>query len=84
MIKNLYAVYDSKAVVFSQPFQAPNEHVAARDFARAVNDPQSDLFHSPADFSLVAVGTFNDDTGVLESKPLQTITTASAVKGISA
>lgn len=60
-----YAIYDSKAAVFSQPFFTQNNEVAIRSFSVTANDPQSNVSRFPADFSLHHIGEYDDETGVL-------------------
>lgn len=62
MIKNLYVIYDSKAQVYSNPFIALNPAIAQREFARAVNDPQSEFYANPEDFSLFEIAQYDDET----------------------
>lgn len=62
---NVFAVYDSKAATYGQPFFSPTIGSAMRAFHTACLDPQSMLAKHPADFSLMQLGTFDDDTGEL-------------------
>ncbi|AXH73795.1 MAG: nonstructural protein [Microviridae sp.] len=74
MVKVLCSVYDSKARVFSAPFCSPHIDVAIRDFTRAVNDPATDLYKFPADYTLVHIGQFDDLTASVEiNHPIVTI-----------
>jgi len=66
MIKKIFAVYDSKANVYSNPFYAVNAAVALRDFKRAAMDTQSDLNKFPADYCLTEFGSFNDEDGTFD------------------
>lgn len=59
---HLFAVEDLKSG-FGNPFVAVNSDVAKRDFIRLVRDPASALFHNPEDFRLMAVGTYDPETG---------------------
>lgn len=61
----VFSVFDSKAKVYAQPFTAVTLGVALRSFTRGVNDSQSQLYHSPEDFTLFQVGVFDDASGVL-------------------
>lgn len=63
MIKKVFSVYDSKAKLFSTPFYSHNDQTAERDFARAVNDPNTDLYKFSEDYSLMELGQFDDETG---------------------
>lgn len=72
MLKKIFSVYDSKAKLFSTPFYSHNDKTAQRDFARAVNDPQSELSKFSEDYSLMELGEFEDDTGAfnIHSAPI--------------
>jgi len=71
MQKYLYSVYDLKAKAYGNPFTAVNRGVATRDFATAVNDPNTHLYKYPEDFVLYCLGKFDDVLGTLE--PFSTI-----------
>jgi hypothetical protein len=68
MIVNVYAVFDAVAKVFLPPFVQANDGLACRSFVRAVNDRASQLGQFPADFQLYRIGSFDDQTAVLESE----------------
>lgn len=63
MIKKVFSVFDSKAKLFSTPFYSHNDKTAQRDFARAVNDSNSDLSKFSEDYSLMELGEFDDENG---------------------
>jgi len=63
--KFIYAVHDYKARVFGNPYTAVNDDVALRDYSRACTDPNSDLSHFPADYSLFAIAAYDDATGAI-------------------
>lgn len=63
MTLEIYAVYDSKAKAFAQPWYAANQFVALRHWVSAVNDPQTVFYKHPEDFTLYRVGAFDDATG---------------------
>lgn len=65
MFKTAYSVFDSKALIFGNPFYAVNDQVALRDFATASGDPGSAISKNPSDYTLFRVGTYEDDTGKL-------------------
>ena len=69
MIHELYAVKDT-LVGFSQPFPMSNEAVALRSFAGAAQSPQQNNVNTNAEHKqLWYIGTFDDVTGALVSKP---------------
>lgn len=59
-----YSVFDNKAKVFSQPFYTVNDSTAIRMFRDAAIDPQTSLAKHPEDFSLYAIGRFDDALGL--------------------
>lgn len=65
-VKVVCAVRDLKADTFSSPFCEASEGTAVRAFQEAVNDPQTMLSKYPADFELVRLGTFDDETAVFD------------------
>lgn len=65
MIVNMYAIYDSKAAAYLQPFFCSNHALAFRNLERAVKNPQSPFAEFPADFTLFHLATFDDVKGVL-------------------
>lgn len=62
----MYTVYDSKAKVFLQPFLAQSDEIALRNFAYAANDKGTDIGRFPTDFSLHCIGTFCDESAMLD------------------
>lgn len=61
MTYNLYSVQDT-LVGFMPPFKMPNEATAIRAYENFLKTADN-----PGDLRLFHVGTFDDDTGVLES-----------------
>lgn len=80
MTKYMYVIFDSKARLFSNPFYTVSDIVALRDFKRAANDKNSDIYHSPDDYELHLLGQFNDETGEITLVPRQYIQTASFLR----
>lgn len=66
MKKSLYSVFDTKAAVFANPYTSTNDQTALRDFARAATDPSSNLCAFPGDYMLFNIGSYDDNTGVIE------------------
>lgn len=85
MIVKVFAVFDSKAAFFGQPFFDQKEGSAIRNFSDAVNDssnPNNMWFKHPEDFSLFVVGEFDNLTGELIPSTPKNLVTASAVYSI--
>ena len=62
----IYSVFDSKVSAYSNPFYAVNDAVASRCVRGAVRDPNTALAQNPADFSVYALGVFDDVSGLVE------------------
>jgi hypothetical protein len=63
MIHNIFSVYDNKAEAFLPPFVLPKHEMAIRTFADSINNPETQLFLHPADYTLFTLGTFDDELG---------------------
>lgn len=61
----VYAVYDSKVKAYMQPFFSQSDRDATIAFRVAANDGKSVISTHPQDFSLMALGEFDDSTGRL-------------------
>jgi len=62
------AVFDSAVQAFGQPFFVPALGAAIRSFTDEVNRaaPDNALHSHPEDYTLHALGTFEDETGTFE------------------
>lgn len=65
MIHKVYSVRDAKVEAFLQPFFSPTMGAAIRSLSEAVNDPKHEFSRHAADYSLYALGEFDDSTGYL-------------------
>lgn len=65
MIQRIFAIYDSKARSFLQPFYAPEIAVAQRHFRTAANDAATQICQYPEDFTLFYIGEYDDQSGVI-------------------
>lgn len=63
MILEVFAVYDSKVATFGPPFMSNHINEAKRGFREAVNNPQTQLRKYPEDYSLMHLGSFDNQTG---------------------
>ncbi|UPW41048.1 nonstructural protein [Sigmofec virus UA08Rod_5667] len=80
MIFRVYAMRDS-LTGFANPTFEVNDAVALRNFEAAIlSSPRSSLFHhSPEDFTLHFLGTFDSDSGELVHFPVTQIASGSAI-----
>lgn len=62
----VYSMYDEKAEAFNRPFIFTTHGQATRAFSDGVRDPQSNLCKHYKDYSLYCIGTFDEETGLLE------------------
>lgn len=62
----VYSIQDMKTGYLSPTFEM-NDAVAMRNFEHAVQNGESILFSHANDFRLMKIGTFDSDTGALDS-----------------
>lgn len=67
MILEVFAVYDTKARVYSNPFVLGHVDLACRAFAEAANNPNNNIGKYPEDHILYHIGRFDDVTAGFES-----------------
>lgn len=63
----LCSLYDMKVRVFMRPFTVAHVSMAQEALASAVNDPEHPCSAHPEDYTLFHIGTFDDDTGRIDS-----------------
>ena len=59
----IFAMYDTKAQCYLQPFPETSTIAALRGFEVAVNEGKSTFSRFPDDFCLMELAEFNQDTG---------------------
>jgi len=62
MIHNVYTVYDASAKAYLQPFMSHNDATAGRSFQLAVQEKGHIFNHTPEDYMLYHLGSFEDTT----------------------
>lgn len=67
MIMRFYSVYDSAVGSFANPFLLHSDLEAKRAFISACGDPSTQFNRNPSDYSLMYVGSFDTDRGLIES-----------------
>lgn len=73
MKKVYFAVYDMKAKAYGGPFLEVTEGTAIRAIQDAIKSPDHLFARHPGDFALHRLGSFDDETGLIEGhdpKPL--------------
>lgn len=69
MNKYIFVVYDNKSELYSSPFFSVRKESAVRDFQRAAQSPESEIYHTPADYDLYCLGTYEDETAEIKTFP---------------
>lgn len=64
---NVYTIYDSKVKAYMQPFMAQTNGQALRMFADTVQDDKTVINKHPEDYTLFALGSYDDQTGKYEN-----------------
>lgn len=78
MQKILYAIYDVKSGVYSDPYSAINAEIAIRDFTYAcTQETESNLYRHAQDYILYQVGNYQDTNAAVTADLSQLITGAS-------
>ena len=70
MKHNMYAIHDKKAEAWLPPFFLHSEGMVIRAFTDCVNDQGHQFGKHPEDYTLMQIGSFDDEKGVVT--PLQT------------
>lgn len=65
----VYSVFDCKAEAYLQPFFAPTNAVAIRNFIEAALDQKHQFHKYAADYTLFEIGMFNEETAWLDAQP---------------
>jgi len=69
-----FSVFDKAVGAFLPPFYVRSRGEALRGFSQAVNDEKHDFNRHAADFSLMFLGEFDDQSGVFQtSDPVRVI-----------
>lgn len=63
MIRHVYSIFDSKVGIYTQPFHCIADGEALRAFSDAANAKDHYVGRHPADYTLMKIGNFNDETG---------------------
>lgn len=66
MIHHIFTVYDQKAGAHLPPFILPAIPMAERTFSDCVNKPDHQFGAHPEDYTLLRIGTFDDETAIID------------------
>lgn len=65
----MYVIFDSKALVYNRPFYLPNDDVALRTAKDLRQDPNSEAFKNPEDYTLFHIGSYDDENAEITTLP---------------
>lgn len=63
MKQRIYAIFDSKAGIYSQPHLFINDNIAKRGWIATACDPSTVFSQNPEDYTMFHLGEFDDETG---------------------
>lgn len=66
--QKMFSIRDIKGEIFHPPFFKPSHGEAERVFLELQKDEKSTISKYPEDFSLWYLGTYDDQTGLMEAK----------------
>jgi len=66
MILKVFSIRDAKAEIFNPPFFKKTHGEAERDFHQLCKDDKSMPAQYPEDYDLYYVGTYDDQTGLIQ------------------
>ena len=61
-----FCIFDAAATAAMRPFFAQSAGAAIREFTDIVNNPEHPIGEHPEDYTLFAIGEFNEQSGTLE------------------
>jgi len=76
MQQNIYTIYDVASGAYGRPFFCQADREAMRSFTDISVDAEHPVGQHPSDYTLFRIGTYNDNTGIIEGKPPEKILTA--------
>lgn len=84
---NLYSIYDRKMNIYLTPFPARGDVDAVRQVSASFADPNmanTPAGQHPADFDLVKIGTFDDESGDITNMHPLVMSNLEALKAAAA
>jgi len=79
----LFSVHDKAVNNYSGVICLPSERDAVSQFSVVCNQPDTQFCKHPSDFTLVSIGEFDPNTGVITPTSPQIIANASSLKTIA-
>lgn len=65
MVIKIFSIFDKATGVYSQPHFMLHKGQMIRAFSDEVNNPESQFFKHPGDFTLYLLGEYDDNSGAL-------------------
>lgn len=73
MTTHVFSIYDAKAESYLPPFTTHTYGIAERMFTDMVNTPEHQFNRHPEDYTLFAIGSYDDQTAHMTSTELTPI-----------
>ncbi len=83
MRMNVYTIFDTATGAYMRPFFLLADSQAIRSFKDITLDADHEVGRHPEDYSLVRIGTFDDQEGTLHPENVTVLTTGLAMKAAS-
>ncbi len=75
MKKHLYAIYDTAAAYYMDPWTSQTDASAMREFENLVNKGDNQISHNPQDFTLFSLGEWTNHSAVIiPTAPVKVLT----------
>ena len=81
MIKNLYALFDKAADLYSEPVPMLTDGLMVRTVTDMIAGGKHPVSMHPSDFSIVCVGEWNERTGTIAEIEPRVVTQCDILKG---
>lgn len=78
-----FSIFDVASGAYMRPFFMLSEKQAVRTFGELSMDAEHEVGKHPEDYSLVAIGEFDDQTGLITGEPVRVLTTGLAMVAAS-
>ena len=69
----MFTIHDVKAEAFMPPFVQANQNTAKRQFAEAVNNPDTPIGKHPQDYTLFSIGHYSEAKGEIKTHDKLTV-----------
>jgi len=73
MLQKIFTIHDIKASAYLPPFFMPQTGMALRVFGDCINDQEHQFSNHPEDYTLFALGTFDDQTAIAITTPPESL-----------